>query len=246
MIPSELIEQLFAYPGEEYAYTGGAMTRRQMVLKEYNLEDKPYSLEELSRITKIPLKILNEVAKRGYGAYNTNPSSVRLKGSFVKNVNAPMSRKLSPQQWAMARVYSFISGNPKHDNDLRANRGGAKQQPQLAFKRQLEDIGISPADYLKKARTAARRNGYDASALTFSDNKDHKLQMTTPDGSIVRFGRVGYNDFHLWSYLEKNKRSPKGLAKQKRDVFQKSHSNLKGNWEKNDYSPNWLALRVLW
>jgi hypothetical protein len=44
---------------------------------------------------------------------------VRLKGSFEKGVDAPMSMKLSKEQWAMARVYSFLDGNPKHDNDLR-------------------------------------------------------------------------------------------------------------------------------
>jgi hypothetical protein len=42
-----------------------------------------------------------------------------MKGTFKKGVSAPMSMKLSPQQWAMARVYSFLDGNPKHDNDLR-------------------------------------------------------------------------------------------------------------------------------
>jgi hypothetical protein len=42
-----------------------------------------------------------------------------MKGSFKKNVAAPRSQKLSKEQWAMARVYSFLDGNPKHDNDLR-------------------------------------------------------------------------------------------------------------------------------
>jgi hypothetical protein len=42
-----------------------------------------------------------------------------MKGTFKKFVNAPMSQKLSKEQWAMARVYSFLDGNPKHDNDLR-------------------------------------------------------------------------------------------------------------------------------
>jgi hypothetical protein len=94
-------------------------THRQNVLRKYKLEDKPYSLAELSRITGISRGTLREVRKRGYGAYNTQPSSVRMKGSFKKGVSAPMSMKLSPQQWAMARVYSFIDGNPKHDSDLR-------------------------------------------------------------------------------------------------------------------------------
>jgi len=103
------------------------MTHRENVLKRYGLADKGYSLRQLAEITSIPVSILKEVYKRGIGAYSQGSSkygvspSVRLKGSFVKNVDAPKSAKLSPQQWAMARVYSFIDGNPKHDNDLRKN-----------------------------------------------------------------------------------------------------------------------------
>lgn len=40
-------------------------------------------------------------------------------GTFVKGVNAPMSQKLSKEQWAMGRVYSFLDGSKKHDLDLR-------------------------------------------------------------------------------------------------------------------------------
>lgn len=95
------------------------MTHRENVLRKLGLKDEPHSLEELARKSGISLYVLKQVRKRGYGAYNTQPSSVRMKGTFKKGVNAPMSMKLSPQQWAMARVYSFIDGNPKHDNDLR-------------------------------------------------------------------------------------------------------------------------------
>jgi hypothetical protein len=98
---------------------GGAGIHREHFLKTHNLPKKPYSLKKLSEISYVPLAILQEVYNRGIGAYNSNPSSVRLKGSYVKGVNAPMSKKLSKEQWAMARVYSFLDGNPKHDNDLR-------------------------------------------------------------------------------------------------------------------------------
>jgi hypothetical protein len=97
------------------------MTHRESVLKTWKLEDKSYSLKKLASITSVPLSTLQEVYDRGLGAHSTQPKSVRLKGSFVKNVDAPMKKKLSPQQWAMARVYSFLNGNPKHDNDLRKN-----------------------------------------------------------------------------------------------------------------------------
>jgi hypothetical protein len=94
-------------------------THRHSFLREHNLEDKSYSLSELSKISKYSLKTLQEVYNRGIGAYKTQPSSVRMKGTFKKGVNAPMSMKLSKEQWAMARVYSFLDGNPKHDVDLR-------------------------------------------------------------------------------------------------------------------------------
>jgi hypothetical protein len=95
------------------------MTHKENVLKRYGLPDNSYSKQDLAKITKVPLKIIKEVYNRGIGAYNTNPESVRLIGSFVKNVKAPMKFKLSKEQWAMARVYSFLDGNPKHDEDLR-------------------------------------------------------------------------------------------------------------------------------
>lgn len=98
------------------------MTHRENVLKHYGLPDHSYSVQDLSMITKVPLEILQEVYNRGIGAYHTNPKSVRLSGSYVKNIKAPLKYKLSKEQWAMARVYSFLDGNPKHDNDLRENK----------------------------------------------------------------------------------------------------------------------------
>ena len=99
-------------------------THRENVLKTYKLPDRSYSLQELGRITNTPVRILQQVYNRGIGAY-TDPNtgkvsaSVRMKGTYKKGVNAPMSQKLSKEQWAFARVYSYIDGNPKHDNDLR-------------------------------------------------------------------------------------------------------------------------------
>jgi hypothetical protein len=99
----------------------GGGTHRENVLERLGLEQA--SLDELSEATGIARRTLQEVYNRGIGAYKTNPTSVRMKGSFKKGVNAPMSKKLSKEQWAMARVYSFLDGNPKHDQDLRRPSG---------------------------------------------------------------------------------------------------------------------------
>jgi hypothetical protein len=89
------------------------LTHRLQVLKKFGLpKDTSLSLEELSKLSKIPLEALQEVYNRGIGAYKTNPQSVRLKGSFKKNVDAPASMKLSKEQWAFSRVYSFINKSP--------------------------------------------------------------------------------------------------------------------------------------
>jgi hypothetical protein len=94
-------------------------THREKVLTRLGLDvNKSYSLSALAKATGTPRSILQEVYNRGIGAYNTNPTSVRLKRSFIKNVSAPMSQKLSKQQWAMARTYSYLDHNPKHDQDL--------------------------------------------------------------------------------------------------------------------------------
>jgi hypothetical protein len=102
----------------------GGSTYRTDFLEKYKLKDKGYSLKQLAKISGEPLSTLQEVYNRGIGAYKTNPTSVRMKGSFKKGVDAPMSKKLSPQQWAFARTYSYIMKNPKHDTDLRLEGGG--------------------------------------------------------------------------------------------------------------------------
>ena len=96
------------------------MTHRENVLKKYGIPDKSYSLKELADITKIPYTTLNKIYLRGYGAAISNPRSVRMKGTFIKNIDAPMSMKLSPQQWGFARVYSWLDDGHKgrHDTDL--------------------------------------------------------------------------------------------------------------------------------
>lgn len=53
------------------------------------------SIAEVSRLSGFPRAALQEVYNRGIGAFKTNPESVRPQ---VK----------SKEQWAMARVYSFV------------------------------------------------------------------------------------------------------------------------------------------
>ena len=74
------------------------LTNKQKFNKRYKQKlNQPNSKKDISKLTGISMSILDAVYDRGMGAYKTNPSSVR------KSVT-------SPQQWSMARVYSFAVG----------------------------------------------------------------------------------------------------------------------------------------
>ncbi len=99
-------------------------THKQQFNERLNLDkDEPHSLVEISKLSKIPLRIIKDVYERGKGAWKTNIRSVREKGTFKKNLNLPRSKKLSAEQWGYARVYAFINKLQKgielnHDTDL--------------------------------------------------------------------------------------------------------------------------------
>jgi len=95
-------------------------TNREKFLEKHNLlADTSLSLLEISKLAKMPMNALRKVYDRGIGAAKTNLTSVRLKPgtkygpAFKKNVVAPASAKLSPEQWAMGRVYAFVMKTPK-------------------------------------------------------------------------------------------------------------------------------------
>ena len=94
-------------------------THRERVLERYGMEDRGYSIPELSELFGYSEDVLQQVYNRGIGAHKTQSSSVMLKSSYVKGVDAPMSAKLSKEQWARARLWSFLDGSKKHDLDLR-------------------------------------------------------------------------------------------------------------------------------
>jgi len=101
-------------------------------------------------------------------------------------------------------------------------------------------------EYLALVKKKAKAEGYDPKAIAFSDDDEHKFQIRAPDGKVSRFGRKGYGDFIIWTHLEKTGEAVAGTAEKKRNVFWKSHTKIKGDWKSNDYSPNWLSLRILW
>tara|TARA_R110000764_G_scaffold102849_2_gene188437 strand:+ start:2363 stop:2686 length:324 start_codon:yes stop_codon:yes gene_type:complete len=71
-------------------------TNKQKFNKKYKQPiNQANSKKDISKLTGIPTRILDDVFDRGVGAFKTNPKSVR---PSVK----------SPEQWAFGRVYSFV------------------------------------------------------------------------------------------------------------------------------------------
>jgi hypothetical protein len=122
-------------------------------------------------------------------------------------------------------------------------QGGAKSK---SFAQQLKGIGYAPATYLADVRKKAKAEGYDPKAVDFANDGEHKLVVHTPDGRTVKFGRVGYGDFLIWTHMEKRGSAPAGVAQTKRKVFRVSHSAIRGRWRSDRFSPNNLALALLW
>lgn len=114
------------------------------------------------------------------------------------------------------------------------------------FKRQLKQIGMTPEKYLEIAKEIAEEEGYNPNNLEFANDDEHKLMMYDNEGKVHKFGKVSFDDYITWSKKEAIGLAPRGYAEQKRRIFIRSHSKLPGDWKHNKFSPNNLALRLIW
>tara|TARA_Y100001937_G_scaffold103456_1_gene142671 strand:+ start:226 stop:561 length:336 start_codon:yes stop_codon:yes gene_type:complete len=87
------------------------------------------SLTKIAKLTGIPRARLQKIYNKGIGAWKTNVASVRLK-SGAKAPSAPRSAKMGKQQWAMARVYSAVTGGKaaKVDKNELAGKTAKKKE----------------------------------------------------------------------------------------------------------------------
>lgn len=98
-------------------------TNKNKFNKKYGFKlDEGHSKAEISRLTGIPKSILDQVYDRGVGARRTNPESVRSATTGKKVGGRSLKGKMSAEQWAMGRVYSFVMKQPgtwgRADKDL--------------------------------------------------------------------------------------------------------------------------------
>lgn len=76
---------------------------------------------------------------------------------------------------------------------------------------------------------------YGPNAILYrSQKKDKKYSIVKPDGKIVSFGQMGYEDFTKHGSLSR------------RNSYLTRTANMRGNWKDDPYSPNNLSRRILW
>lgn len=117
-------------------------------------------------------------------------------------------------------------------------RGGRK--PRAKFAKQLAKMGVSAEAYLDMAREKAKSKGLAWKHLGFSDDDKHKLQIPNMDGKVIRFGAVGSGDFVLYSL------SQSAGAEKSRKSYLARANKIPGDWKEDSYSPNSLAISILW
>jgi len=94
------------------------MSHKERFNKKYNQpKDKSNSLADIARLTGIKRSAIQKIYNKGIGAYKTNPSSVRPQ---VK----------SKEQWAMARVYSAVTGGKAAAVDKKELKEGKTKRKQ--------------------------------------------------------------------------------------------------------------------
>lgn len=70
--------------------------------------------------------------------------------------------------------------------------------------------------------------------IGLSTKKEKKYMVTTPDGNVVHFGQMGYEDY------------TKHKNKTRRKNYLTRSAKIRGNWKKNKYSANNLSRILLW
>lgn len=184
---------------------------------------------EYSRIAKL--------RKKGAPAAEIEQLIRKSDDEFLDNIK----KHWRTNPWAAALGFAGIKGKNVAEDTVGLNKNlFVGEGIPSKFKAQLEKAGLSPEEYLRKARAAANREGYDGRALEFSDNGKNKLMIYDDEGKAHHFGRVGYGDYIIYSNMDK------ALAEKKRNTFHKSHSNIKGDWMNDKFSPNMLALKINW
>jgi hypothetical protein len=162
--------------------------------------------------------------------WNTEPSDPDLYNEVKKRVH---------DEYPVHSIYRSALIHDMYHNMV----GGSMKADK--FMKQLEKAKMSRAEYLAHAKMMARHHGYVPNLLSFAENGEHKLKYDSPKG-VKYFGKVGYGDYIIYQHMEKEGDVERGYAGKKRRVFRNSHEAISRIHKLDKYSPNELAINILW
>ena len=91
--------------------------------------------------------------------------------------------------------------------------------------------------YLTIARQNAKKAGYnDYDKIKIASDGKHKLELNG-----VKFGALGYGDFIKYSIDGNEDKATKA-----RKAYLARATKIEGDWKKDKYSKNSLAINILW
>ena len=90
------------------------------------------------------------------------------------------------------------------------------------------------SDICKVYRNFLKYKGSDDAEIYFSTAKGKKFAVITPEGKVVNFGQKGYDDY------------TKHQDETRRQAYLARAMKIKGDWRSDKYSPNNLAINLLW
>ena len=92
----------------------------------------------------------------------------------------------------------------------------------------------NPDKVNKNLKQYLKRFDIDDIELYVSNRKDKKYMIQTPEGKWIHFGQMGYEDF------------TKHQNEERRKKYLTRATKIKGDWKKDPFSPNNLAIWLLW
>ena len=111
-----------------------------------------------------------------------------------------------------------------------------KQMTAINISEHGASLGGMIDKFLATAKEFAKKAGYEDWADLKRAPAPHKLELRG-----VAFGRRGYKDFIQYAMQDGDE-----VAQQKRAAYLARATKIKGDWRDDKYSPNSLAINILW
>ena len=205
--------------------------------------------EELKEISKTPLDAINKLKEIFSGENNSCSDNIQhwFNSIGVGTEFILLKDNQNTSEYSSIDFYNEIKKKwiPEIVSEYEEENKVGKGIKGTKFYEQLKKLGIDEKKYMIAVKLNAKKNKYDPKLIDYAMDDVHKLKYFSPEG-VKYFGRVGYGDFLIYKLLEGLKKVEKGTADKKRNVFHKSHEAITKKNNLGVYSPNELALNILW